>query len=237
MADEVDAYPFGGHIHSLREARGLTQEQLAERSGLAIDTIRRLERQDFSPSLRTLEKLGRGLGLSLTSMFGSFELREFSVADEFVDMLGARPLSEHRPIANIWRTIAAELDAAEVVEASGPDETGRPYFGRHVRALRKARGLTQEILAERCDLSPDTIRRLEHASLSPTLDTLNKLCEGLGMSLPTLFVSLDLMERDRIRELADLLHGRSPAVLDMVLRVLALVLEIIDGPSETEDPE
>jgi transcriptional regulator with XRE-family HTH domain len=65
---------FGAHVRRLREVRRLTQEQLAERSGLATDTIRRLEHQNFSPSLRTLRKICAGLGLSVAAMFSSFEL-------------------------------------------------------------------------------------------------------------------------------------------------------------------
>jgi transcriptional regulator with XRE-family HTH domain len=58
----------------LREVRRLTQEELAERSGLASDTIRRLEHQEFSPSLRTLRKVCMGLDLTVAAMFNSFEL-------------------------------------------------------------------------------------------------------------------------------------------------------------------
>jgi transcriptional regulator with XRE-family HTH domain len=52
----------------------MTQEELAERSGLASDTIRRLEHQDFSPSLRTLRQVCKGLEVSVAAMFTSFEL-------------------------------------------------------------------------------------------------------------------------------------------------------------------
>ena len=49
---------FGRHIRSLRKARGMTQERLAEKCGVAVDTIRRLETGSFSPSLDTLTKVG-----------------------------------------------------------------------------------------------------------------------------------------------------------------------------------
>src|SRR5690606_4676203 len=65
-------------------------------------------------------------------------------------------------------------------------------FGQHVRALRRARGVTQDRLAELSKLSADTIRRLEHGAFSPSLETLNKLCGGLGISLTTLFDSFEL---------------------------------------------
>ena len=67
-----------------------------------------------------------------------------------------------------------------------------PAFGKHVRSLRRARGLTQEVLAERSGLSADTVRRLEHGSFSPSLVTLNKLCVGLDLRLSSLFESFEL---------------------------------------------
>jgi transcriptional regulator with XRE-family HTH domain len=38
---------FGEHVRLLREARGLTQDALAQRSGLSADTIRRIEHDSF----------------------------------------------------------------------------------------------------------------------------------------------------------------------------------------------
>jgi transcriptional regulator with XRE-family HTH domain len=101
-------------------------------------------------------------------------------------------------------------------------------FGRHVRSLRKVRGYTQEVLAEQCGLSADTIRRLEHGSFSPSLDTLRKLVHGLDLSLTTLFESYEL-ERNEARELIDILTGRGPRVLAAMVRVMRVLLAEIDG--------
>ena len=65
-------------------------------------------------------------------------------------------------------------------------------FGRHLRSCRCAHGLTQEALAERSGLSPDTIRRLERGTFSPSLDTLRKLCGGLQLKLSSLFDGYEL---------------------------------------------
>ena len=73
---------FGRLVKRLRSARGLTQEQLAERSKLAADTIRRLERGTFSPSLETLHKLSVGLDSNLTTLFSSFEGGDDAAARE-----------------------------------------------------------------------------------------------------------------------------------------------------------
>jgi transcriptional regulator with XRE-family HTH domain len=101
-------------------------------------------------------------------------------------------------------------------------------FGRHIRSLRRARGLTQELLAERSGLSPDTIRRLEQASFSPSLDTLIKLCAGLDIKLSTLFEAYELGVRNESRELLDLIATRSPRELVLAMRVLQTLFNELD---------
>src|SRR5690348_6481718 len=62
---------IGDRIRSLREFRDLTQEQLAERAGVHVDTIRKLEqgvRQ--SARINTLRALARALDAQLERLVG-----------------------------------------------------------------------------------------------------------------------------------------------------------------------
>jgi transcriptional regulator with XRE-family HTH domain len=102
-------------------------------------------------------------------------------------------------------------------------------FGRHVRSLRKARDLTQEQFAERCGLSTDTIRRLEHGSFSPSLGTLGKLGTGFDLQLSTLFESYELHARLVDREIAELLAGRSRKEREFVYRIVRAALMGLDA--------
>ena len=52
--------PF--NIAHLRVARGLTQEQLAERMGAKQSTVARLEAGKYLPRLLTLERVAKALG-------------------------------------------------------------------------------------------------------------------------------------------------------------------------------
>jgi transcriptional regulator with XRE-family HTH domain len=47
----------------LRERRGLTQEQLAEKSGVGRSHLARLETGKQDPTLSTIEKLAKALGV------------------------------------------------------------------------------------------------------------------------------------------------------------------------------
>lgn len=109
--EQVDAREFGAFLRGLRRVRGLTQEQLAERSGLAADTIRRLEHATFSPSLVTLTKVCRGLELERSTLFEAFELRERSAAErEVLDLLSTRSDADVELGLAMLRTIFDQLD-------------------------------------------------------------------------------------------------------------------------------
>jgi predicted transcriptional regulator len=55
---------FAANLRRLRSAQGLSQEELAARTGLHTSEISRLERGAREPRLGTIVKLARGLGVS-----------------------------------------------------------------------------------------------------------------------------------------------------------------------------
>ena len=54
---------IGHRLRDLRKRALLTQEQLAERSGVAISTVIRIERNQVEPQGRTIRKLAEALGV------------------------------------------------------------------------------------------------------------------------------------------------------------------------------
>ena len=63
------AYDIGRQVRSLREARGLSQRELAERMGTTQSAIARLEAGGSRPSLSTLERLADALGTTIEVRF------------------------------------------------------------------------------------------------------------------------------------------------------------------------
>ncbi len=55
----------GAKIRSLREAKSLTIEDIAERSGLAVEQVESIETNEYLPSLGPLIKVARALGVRL----------------------------------------------------------------------------------------------------------------------------------------------------------------------------
>lgn len=108
-------------------------------------------------------------------------------------------------------------------------------FGRHVRSLRRARGLTQDRLAASSGIAVDSVRRIEQGRFAPSLTTLVGLCRGLGLRMSTLFEAFEVGERDEQAELIDLVAGRSRRQLEMAIRILRDIFEEIDGAKEADD--
>lgn len=62
-------------IRELRKLRGLTQSELAEKSGLATNTLSLIERKETSPTVSTLQKIASALDVNLDNLFSPLQVR------------------------------------------------------------------------------------------------------------------------------------------------------------------
>lgn len=61
--------------------------------------------------------------------------------------------------------------------------------GTKIKYLRQKRGLSQEALALSCDMDPAFLGHVERGMRSPTLNTLQRICDGLGITLTELLLT------------------------------------------------
>ena len=59
-------------------------------------------------------------------------------------------------------------------------------LGRNIKALRDAKGLSQNELSQRCELPRSTLAYLESGEANPALTTLIRVSKGLGVSIEEL---------------------------------------------------
>jgi transcriptional regulator with XRE-family HTH domain len=64
---------LGLAIKKLREARSLTQEELASRAGTTVGTVSRLEAAKSAPAWATVMQISDALGVSLTELAKAVE--------------------------------------------------------------------------------------------------------------------------------------------------------------------
>ena len=63
---------FGARVRQLRNGRGWSQEELADRAGLHRTYVGSIERGEQNLSLVNIEKLAATLGVSLSELFAPF---------------------------------------------------------------------------------------------------------------------------------------------------------------------
>ena len=64
-----DLQPEYDIIHAMINARNLTQAELAEKIGISLSDIKKLENGTRNPSLNLLKKLAEGMGMNLKIQF------------------------------------------------------------------------------------------------------------------------------------------------------------------------
>jgi DNA-binding XRE family transcriptional regulator len=69
-ADDTERIVAGARLRAAREGLGLSQLELSRRSGIAQESLSRIETGRRDPRLGTLQRLARGMGLSLDQLMG-----------------------------------------------------------------------------------------------------------------------------------------------------------------------
>ena len=70
---------FGSRLKALREERGLSQQELADRIGIHFSQLSRIERDVSTPSAETLLALHRSLQISVDSLLGLVAAEEATI--------------------------------------------------------------------------------------------------------------------------------------------------------------
>ncbi|MEV0811001.1 helix-turn-helix transcriptional regulator [Micromonospora sp. NPDC050200] len=92
---------LGSVVRREREARELSQRELAELAAVSQATVARIERGDRSPSVEVLERLLAAMGVQLTVAVESLDAH----LDARIDELAARPVAERIEEAGIDRVL------------------------------------------------------------------------------------------------------------------------------------
>jgi transcriptional regulator with XRE-family HTH domain len=101
-------------------------------------------------------------------------------------------------------------------------------IARNVRRLRRRRDLTLDLLAERAGVSKGTVIGVEQARANPSITTLCRLADALGVGVSTL-IEPDAVPQIRIKRRAD-----TPALWSTASGTQALFLMGTDPPHTVE---
>lgn len=68
-------------------------------------------------------------------------------------------------------------------------------LGGQLYALRREKGLTLRELGDKIGIPYSHISKIEHGRASPTIDTLNRICNGIGISAWWLLLKTEQEEK------------------------------------------
>lgn len=106
--------------------------------------------------------------------------------------------------------------------------------GAKIKYLRQKRGLSQEALALTCDMNPAFLGHVERGMRSPTLNTLQRICDGLGITLTELLLTEPGTDANRvgnaaaIQHVTDRMRQLSPAQAAHVAELVEQVCCLLD---------
>jgi transcriptional regulator with XRE-family HTH domain len=101
----------------------------------------------------------------------------------------------------------------------------RHHLGVRIRALRDARGLTQEMMADRIEVTPKYVSQLELGQRSPSWETLVAIAHhGFEIKLAALMFGIDEDVGAEVQDLSEVLAGRPKDARRDLLHAMELML-------------
>ena len=101
----------------------------------------------------------------------------------------------------------------------------RRQLGARIRALRDARKLTQEVVANRIDTSAKYVSQLECGQRSPSWETVVAIAHyGLDIKVASLMFGIDEEIEVEVQDLSEVLAGRPKEARRDLLHALRLML-------------
>ena len=109
--------------------------------------------------------------------------------------------------------------------------------GAKIKYLRQKRGLSQEALALSCDMNPAFLGHVERGMRSPTLNTLQLICDGLGITLTELLLTEPNASADTtgcaaaIQHVTDRMRQLTPAQATHIANMVEQAVQLLDDNS------
>lgn len=194
----------GEQIRALREERGYTLQDMAQRAELSLSYLSEIERGTKRPSLKSIEKLAKALNVTKAQLIeGDMIDRGLSLGDKIRIIRAEKNLSlqDLASKADISLSYLSEIERGTVYPAVNTlkriaEGLGVPAtavinqegsLGQKLKTLREEYGLTQAQLANMAGVTAGLVGQIEQGKVQPSLKTLERIASSLGVS-PCYFI-------------------------------------------------
>lgn len=192
----------GENIRARRKMAGITQQELADKAGLNVQTVRSYEAGKYQPKIDTLLTLAKALDCTVFDLTDKIESANRSTAmrikelrhkqgltqTELATMIGKTTSSIKKyemGMTNIPLTVLDQIaDALDTTRYCLLDDGDS--VGERIRQFRLNKGLSQQQLGDAIGMSQQQIGQYEKGLRNPKLVTLSKFAFGLGCAVSDL---------------------------------------------------
>ncbi|KAB2952386.1 helix-turn-helix domain-containing protein [Heliorestis acidaminivorans] len=253
-------------IRLKREEKGLSLQELSRMSGVSVSYLSEIERGTKEGASKTVIKIASALGVPREEVMKPITESEIGLGQRIrmirekknrslADLATAVGLEESqlieiekgetKPNIDLLRAIADELD----ITVSQLFST-LSMIATRLRTVREQSGLTQAELAEKAGVSPGLIGQLEQSKVQPSLRTIERVSEVLGVtpcyflvpqpSLETLLPLIgddliQLLKEPKVQEVLRMIYDLREEELRFVFGVIRLLKE--ERPVTTVEKE
>jgi len=101
----------------------------------------------------------------------------------------------------------------------------KQMIGARIKEIRTKKGITQEQLSERMEINPKYLSSIERGKENPTLNTLIKLSESLGVDLSEIFRFIQIEDpAERKSLIISILDESDNEQLKLIFKILSAIV-------------
>jgi transcriptional regulator with XRE-family HTH domain len=168
-AKEVSFMAFGKNLSRYRKEKGLTQEDLVKRSGVAISQIRRYEADKSSPTLDVITRLSKALGVSIDELvfdkatgIAASKIMDRELLEQF-EMVSALDEDEREAVKTILEGVIVKHQVNKMMRPKAEKSWSQRFREITDRLAKGTKDYSEEEVEHVIDEAVATVRSKAHA--------------------------------------------------------------------------
>ena len=169
VSKEESSMSFGKNLSRFRKEKGLTQEDLVKKSGVAISQIRRYEADNSSPTLDVVTRLAKALGVSIDEMvfdkatgIAATKLMDRELLEQF-EMVSALDDDEREAVKKILEGVIVKHQVNKMMRPKSEKSWSQRFREITDRLAKGAKDYSQEEIDKVIDEAVTAVRSKAHA--------------------------------------------------------------------------
>jgi len=160
---------FGKNLARFRKEKGLTQQEMVKKSGVAISQIRRYEADKSSPTLDVVTRLAKALRVSIDELvfdnatgMAASKIMDRELLEQF-EMVSSLEEEEREAVKRILEGMIVKHQVEKMMKPKAQKSWSQRFREITDRLAKGAKGYTQEEIDKVIDEAVAAVRTKGHA--------------------------------------------------------------------------